>query len=636
MKSNSIISEIYILIGIFIFGFLSIYFTESSFDKFITNLDKKIVNQKAKIEIGDFVDEDILKIESLFYKLAITTTNKRSRNIIIKKINKRIETIRESLSVLENGGVLTRVIELNIAGHLNTQIKIAYTPEDNEVFSLEAIAIAPKLIQITGMLKKVDKLLSDRDKYRREKNNEQFFKIAKKLIRFYKIAPAYFKRMSEDIRRISYEGNIALKNLKTRVAEEKIKSNRVKIAIFGFIFMIISILGLIIIKAIIEEHKELKRAKNDAHDANVAKSEFLANMSHEIRTPLNAILGFVTILKENEKDEQNKEYLEVIDSSSKTLLSTIGNILDFSKMDTGKLEIEIINFNPKEEFKKVVCLFNAKASEKNIRLELSVDKDMPKTLKTDLHKIKQITSNLISNALKFTDSKKKIEIIVEYKKNLLYVAVRDEGKGIKESQLNKIFEAFRQEDSSTTRKYGGTGLGLSISSALAKTLGGKLEVTSEPNIGSKFFFSIPVEIGNEIENKEKKDIKTNQIKENLKLLLVEDNKSNQFFMKTVLKKFNIIPDIANDGVEAVEMVKSNRYDIILMDENMPNMNGVEAAKRILAYEKEKGLKHTPIVALTANALREDRERFLMAGMDEYLTKPLDQKKLASVLANILE
>jgi CheY-like chemotaxis protein len=215
------------------------------------------------------------------------------------------------------------------------------------------------------------------------------------------------------------------------------------------------------------------------------------------------------------------------------------------------------------------------------------------------------------------------------------VSVKDEGKGIAKDKLKHIFEAFNQEDSSTTREFGGTGLGLSISSELVKLLGGELKVRSKINEGSEFYFSIPVTIDKEI----KKDIQTNLDIDfsNIKLLLVEDNKSNQMFMNVILKKMKISFDIANDGVEAVEIFKKvhNQYDIILMDENMPNMNGIEATKQILKYEKEHNLKHTPIVALTANALKGDRERFLKAGMNEYLAKPLDKNKLKEILNKFL-
>ena len=402
-------------------------------------------------------------------------------------------------------------------------------------------------------------------------------------------------------------------------------------------FFIIYLVSIYVVfkrnKYILKIKQEVKKVKK----ASKAKSEFLANMSHEIRTPLNAIMGFIDLLKDELKDKskgrKSYEYVEIIEQSSKSLLQIIEDILDFSKIESGKLDIDKIDFNPKSKFEVITHLFNAKASEKKITLILNLDENLPKTINTDPLRIKQVISNLLSNALKFTDSGKKITVDISYKDKLLYISVKDEGKGIEKDKLSHIFDAFSQEDSSTTRKYGGTGLGLTISSRLVELLGGKLNVKSKVGVGSEFYFYIPVEIGKEVAKLEanQKEITFDKYK----ILLVEDNKANQMFMKLVLKKLKLKFDIASDGLEAVEAFKQNKYDAILMDENMPNMSGIEATKEILKIEKDKGLKHTPIVALTANALKGDRERFISVGMDEYMTKPLDKRKLSDILRKIL-
>ena len=387
-------------------------------------------------------------------------------------------------------------------------------------------------------------------------------------------------------------------------------------------------------KIIISEKTQLANEQRDkALSFSKAKSEFLANMSHEIRTPLNAVLGFIELLKEEIKERKASEYIDIIDKSSKSLLKIIEDILDFSKIESGKLDIDKVDFNSKAEFEVIAHLFDAKCSQKNISLVLNIDKNLPQTINTDPLRIKQVISNLISNAVKFTDKGKKIVIDINYKEDFLYVSVKDEGKGISKDKLSHIFEAFGQEDSSTTREYGGTGLGLSISSELVNLLEGELKVKSELGVGSEFYFYIPIRIGKKLK------IDNNDIQEfyfdNKKILVVEDNAANQMFMKVILKKMNLTFDIASDGVEAVKIFKNNQYDAILMDENMPNMNGIEATKQILEYEKENSLKHTPIIALTANALKGDRERFLEAGMDEYMTKPIDNKKLSKILEKFL-
>ncbi len=387
-------------------------------------------------------------------------------------------------------------------------------------------------------------------------------------------------------------------------------------------------------KVYIEDfNQKLTYQKNKAILANKAKSEFLANMSHEIRTPLNAILGFIGLIKDETKENKTLEYANIIDESSNGLLNIIEDILDFSKIESGKLDINKIDFNTKKALETISYLFDAKCSQKDINLSIIFDKNIPKDINTDSLRLKQIIANLISNAIKFTQPHKNIFVAFKYEYKQLKVSVKDEGKGIAQNKLEHIFEAFGQEDSSTTREFGGTGLGLSISSELTKLLGGELKVKSELGKGSEFYFSIPITIAKEI-------IKDDKYIDNLdlsgkKILLVEDNKANQIFMKVILKKMGLEFEIANDGIKAVDMYKDNKYDGILMDENMPNMNGIEATKRILELEKELKLPHTPIIALTANALKGDRERFLAAGMDEYMTKPVNKKKLTEILAKCL-
>lgn len=382
--------------------------------------------------------------------------------------------------------------------------------------------------------------------------------------------------------------------------------------------------------------KELNSAMKKVIQLENNKSIFLANMSHEIRTPLNAILGFIDLLKEESKDRMKSlEYLNIMEDSSRSLITIIEDILDFSKIENGKLTIDKIDFNTKVEFELITKLFDAQCSQKNIFLSLYLDDNLPEVINSDPLRIKQVVSNLISNAVKFTPSGKSISVVISYKNNLLNISVKDEGMGIEEDKLVHIFEAFNQEDNSTTREFGGTGLGLSISNSLVKLLGGKLKVDSVKDKGSEFYFSLPVKKGT-MQNETLISVSNfNFIGK--KVLLVEDNKANQIFMKIILQTIKLDFDIANNGVEAVELYKQNhdKYHIILMDENMPKMNGIEATMQILKFEKKNNLKHTPIIALTANAIKGDREKFLDAGMDEYLSKPIKKEVLQNALGCFL-
>ena len=387
------------------------------------------------------------------------------------------------------------------------------------------------------------------------------------------------------------------------------------------------------INEIMKAQEELDRQMKETKRAMKVKEEFLANMSHEIRTPLNAILGFVDIIYKRETDKENKKYLEIISKSGQNLLTIINDILDFSKIESGKLHIEKIEFNPKEEFESIIYLFESKAKEKNIKLHINFT-NLKWNIISDPIRIKQVISNFISNAIKFTPENKNIycNINYNYQTERLYVEVIDEGIGISKDKLKTIFEPFSQADSSTTRKYGGTGLGLTISKKLVELLGGQLKVESIEGEGSKFIFIIPAKPTTKIENNTKIIPKTEEeIKFKGKILVVEDNKANQLFLQIILKSLGIEDlDLASDGVKAIEKVKENSYDIIFMDENMPNMNGIEATKKI----KSMGII-TPIIAVTANALSGDKEKFLET-MDDYLSKPIKKEELIEILKKYLK
>ena len=377
-------------------------------------------------------------------------------------------------------------------------------------------------------------------------------------------------------------------------------------------------------------HESLALAKKIAEEATEQKSRFLANMSHEIRTPLNAITGFIKLLEEGEKDEQKLKYLKIIKNSSESLLQIINDILDISKIESGKLTIEPYNFNPYEDLIMIAELFQAKAAEKKIVFQIRYNNNMPKTLYGDAVRIKQIFTNLLSNAIKFTPEGSKVKCVIWYKNGRLNIRVKDYGIGISEEKQKEIFEPFTQADGSTVRNYGGTGLGLSISLELAKMLGGSLRLKSEEGKGSTFMLSIPLEEGKEIE-----EVTEEQLTLHGHILIVEDYEANRMLLSMILENAGLTYDMAYDGLEAVEKFKIGKYDVILMDENMPNMGGMEAMKEILKLEGEEKRPHTPIVSLTANALQGDKERFLDAGFDDYLSKPVDPQGLTKTISRLL-
>jgi len=515
--------------------------------------------------------------------------------------------------------------------------------------------------------------------------------------------------------------------------------------------------------------QQARQDRLNAMEENEAKSLFLANMSHEIRTPMNGIIGFTELLKSTDLTDEQKEFTKIIEKSSHNLLGIINNILDLSKIESNKVEVEHIAFDTHHEFDSTVDNFGVITAEKNIELYYFIDPEISPHLKGDPTKIKEILTNLLNNAVKFTEPGGEISVEIEKlgatqgDRSLIQFKVADTGIGMSPSQLKKIFQPFTQADSSITRKYGGTGLGLTITKEYIELMGGKLNVKSEEGVGTTFSFTLPLE---EIEESEKdyrnafenvvlcryQDIRLSrlngyldryaayfglkffdftaidQLQEKLlkakcqailidydlapkairealdhlpeeelflmarvtsrseleqyklsnenvlfkpvtftkilsmlqsiashetteettgtvkkihtryrgKVLVVEDNIINQKLVKNILEGLGLEVEIANNGLEAFEMRRSNDYNLIFMDIQMPVMNGVEATHEILEYEEEEHLPHIPIIALTANALKGDRERFLSEGMDEYISKPIETSELIYILNKFLK
>ena len=361
----------------------------------------------------------------------------------------------------------------------------------------------------------------------------------------------------------------------------------------------------------------LHKKNKTLHKLSQVKSQFLANMSHELRTPLNSLIGFIQILKQNPKPEECKKYLPLIDSSSQVILTEIDDILNFDRLQKD-IKIENKEFTS-EEIKNIVLFCKLEAQKKNLNCIINLD--LPNYLKGDIDKIRDVLIHLLDNALKFTEEGS-IEVNVSYKNDKLLISIKDTGIGIDNKDLKKIFKEFVQLDFNLDKKYKGIGLGLSIAQKLVKALGGELKVKSTINKGSEFYFEIPI---NKIEKKDKKSY----IKDTI--LVVEDNKANQMFMKVILKQLNISFVIAENGKEAFEMYKSYHYPIILMDINMPIMDGIEATKKIREYEIKNNLKHSKIIAVTANAIDGDEEKFMRIGLDGYITKPVNIDKLIKFL-----
>ena len=764
IKDNAIFKALVALLVAFTLGYFGIVVIHNVFSNIMSNLDSSVKNEYSRYKIGEYVLKEISLIEANFYKMGIVS-KLRAIEPIQTEIQTEIQNILNAIEVLEKGGVLRSQIKLNLI-ETNSTIDETYFKVDDKKYVFEAIDLIPKLEELKLKTLEMEEIVKLKLSIL-ESSDERYIKDNMfKVEIYFKQIPTLFIRMKENSSRLLYDSKRNISTLEKNIQKEKEYYRNLENIFTYIVIIIVILLGTFVIKQILRKNEELKEitkkakiSEEEALHANETKSIFLANMSHEIRTPLNAIIGFSDILSNSDMEASDKEKAVIISKSAKALLNIINDILDISKIESGKYEISKTNFDLKDMLEQIVQLYAVNTKEKNIRFLYTLDESIPNFVFSDETKIKQVLSNILSNAIKFTQENGKVSFNVKLEKlenNVATVrfSVKDEGIGISPENQRTIFEPFSQADGTISRKYGGTGLGLAISLNIVKMLGSEIKLISKVNEGSLFYFDLdlvvqdminidtsklkydfaicniiddPEDISNhlintvkyfgrihqgdeDIESCEKIDlifcfgdpelfekltrrknrfkcpvvyvgnmekINKNNIMKPLmdhfldvpiygskifniiaeskltekhiqkienkiihkdhfsgKVLVAEDNPNNQLLIKIILQKLGLDVTIVENGQLAVESYEKEDFDLIFLDINMPVMDGLTALKIIREQEQKTG-KHIPIIALTANSISGDRERYLDEGMDNYLSKPFDKDKLIAVLEQYL-
>jgi signal transduction histidine kinase/CheY-like chemotaxis protein len=631
------------LIGIFVIALMGIVGLKMFFSHLYDELGERSANERARLFIGEELVSTLLRIEKDVYQMS-TLTNPTAQSRLEQRISEHVSKMRHDLDVLKKGGRVRQVVNLNIEGHDQMVREVEYQPDHQAgAYVMELIEIAPQLDQVLSRTQGLRNLLGKREQLRETNNSQGLFALEQEIAIYLKHIPPYFFRLNENANRLFFDSSDRLKELERQLAAQRARFKATEMVLVVLIIVLATLAGFVFAHQINASNlrlrlalDEMRAAKEEAERSSRAKSDFVSRMSHELRTPMNAILGFAQLLESEALSPEHRDYVGEINRAGSHLLELINKVLDLAKIEAGQLSIEQIPFDLRHTLDEVAALVSERAKEKGLELRFSAAAELPQRILGDPTRLRQVLINLIGNAEKFTQQGRiEIHITPEADATQIQFSVQDSGIGMDADTLARLFQPFAQADESTTRKFGGTGLGLKISQDLVQAMGGRIQVESTPGKGSRFWFNLPAtpapgpvpvtpKIGEPIAPATDAALHGH-------VLLVEDNRINQVVATRMLDKLGLTCDVANHGGEAIDRILAKDYDLILMDMEMPELDGPEATRRIRGMEAAASKKPIPIIAMTANALHEDRDRCLASGMDDHMSKPVEISKLTELL-----